>query len=158
MAETKSKQAEVMVAMLNFQSGIYNNAYEELTNEKSFERPGKNSNHINWLLGHILTCRYMLANICGVEDQDPYNKMYFPKLEEANDYKTIEEIKSHWEGISNKLVNVISELTDEELHTEIPNMGTRYDLINFFIYHEAYHLGQIGYARKLAGLRAMKSN
>ena len=158
MAETKSKQAEVMVSMLNFQSGIYQNAYEDLTNEKSFERPGENSNHINWLLGHILTCRYMLANICGVEEQDPYNRMYFPALDSSNDYKTLDEIKSHWNGISEKLVKAISELSDEELHAEIPNMGTKFDLINFFIYHEAYHLGQIGYSRKLVGLPAMKSN
>ncbi len=151
-------KAQTFVSMFQYQESIYNNAFENLENDTALVRPLTTANHMNWLLGHVLHCRYMLANMLGVEDQNPFGNLYWEKLEGEN-FKSIEEIKALFPSISEKLMRQIGSMTDEQLDNKsAPEKPALSDIISFFIYHEAYHIGQLGYARRLVGLEPMKSN
>ncbi|GJM34717.1 MAG: hypothetical protein DHS20C18_37180 [Saprospiraceae bacterium] len=153
-----NSKAETFIGMFQFQGGIFHNALENLEQEDALKRPSENSNHINWLLGHIVHCRYMLANMLGVKAENPFGKTFWTAIENK-DYPTIKEVVSQFPEISNKLLDKISSIGNEAFDAKpSPDQPSTADLVSFFIYHEAYHIGQIGYARKLIGLEAMKSH
>ncbi len=156
--EKTNVKAELFSSMFQFQGGIYKNALENLTDELAHQRPSDKSNHTNWLLGHILHCRYMLANMIGVEAKNPFDKTYWGAIEDKT-YPEINEVTKHFPSISSLLVDKLSSMTDAELDAKpAPDKPSTADIVSFFVYHEAYHLGQIGYARKMIGLEALKSN
>jgi uncharacterized damage-inducible protein DinB len=155
---TLMSKAEVFSNMFQFQSSIFHNALVQLTQEDSLKRPSPQSNHINWLLGHIVHCRYMIAGMIGVKAENPFGNRYWTPIDDAS-YPTLREIVETFPIISEKLLDRLSGMTNEDLEVSpAPGQPSWSDIVSFFVYHEAYHLGQIGYARKLIGLEAMKSN
>ena len=151
-----SKTAEAYVSIFQLQNGIFENAMNGIDDEVALQRPG-NVNHINWLLGHVTTCRYMLANQIGLKIEDPYGKLYFSAISDEAEYPNLEAISKSWDTITPKLLDFIGNLNEVDLEREIPGNGVEIkNLIAFFSYHEAYHLGQIAYARKLLGVTPMK--
>jgi len=145
--------------LLSMQAQIFNNAFDGITDKDTLKRPNDQVNHINWLLGHLATCRFMLLNLIGGNDSDPYFNIYFKGINTSIKYPALKEIKANWNKASKLLIERIESLSEEEMDTEISGKGGKpKDFISFFIYHEAYHLGQVGYARKYLGLPVLKSN
>jgi hypothetical protein len=100
----------------------------------------------------------MLLNLLGGKEADPYFNIYFKALSTDTKYPEIAEVKNNFENATKLLIEKIECISEEEIENEIPGKGGRpKDFISFFIYHEAYHLGQIGYARKFLGLPVLKS-
>lgn len=159
MIEQKvNAKAELFSSMLQFQAGIFQNALKDLTEELALVRPSGRSNHINWLLGHILHCRYMLANMLEADAENPFGNTYWTAIEDK-EYPSVEAVVSQLPIVSEKLLEKLSEMEESALVRVIsPGRPALADIVSFFIYHEAYHLGQIGYARKLVGMEAMQSH
>lgn len=144
--------------MFTFQEGIYHHALDNLKKEDALKRPTEHSNHINWLLGHILHCRFMLANMLGIKAENPFGNTYWTAIENK-DYPGLNDLVTQFPGISSLLVERLAGMSNEQLDaTPAKGQPSLAEMVAFFIYHEAYHIGQIGYARKAIGLGAMKSN
>lgn len=157
--QTQITTASAYTDMLNMQAGIFNNAFDGINDKDALKRPNDQVNHINWLLGHLTTCRYMLLNLIGGNASDPNFNIYFKAIADETKYPALKEIREHWEKVSSVLIEKIESISEEEMETEIPGKGGRpKDFISFFTYHEAYHLGQVGYARKFLALPVLKSN
>lgn len=157
--QTKISTSSVYTDMLNMQAGIFSNAFEGISDKDAVKRPGTDSNHINWLLGHLTTCRFMLLNLIGGKESDPYFNIYFKEISNETKYPDLKTISNNWDKASKLLIDKISSMSDEVIESPIPDKGgSPKDFISFFTYHEAYHLGQIGYARKILGLPVLKSN
>jgi uncharacterized damage-inducible protein DinB len=157
--QTQTSTTSAYTDILNIQAGIFNNAFDGINDKDALQRPINQGNHINWLLGHIATCRFMLFNLIGGKESDPYFNIYFKGYNAETKYPKLKEIKKNWEKASGLLIEKIESISDEEMETEIAGKGGKpKDFISFFTYHEAYHLGQIGYARKILGLPVLKSN
>lgn len=157
--QTPTSAATAYVEMLNLQSGIFHNALDGIDDQNALERPNNRVNHINWLLGHVATCRFMLLNLIGGNENDPYFHLYFKAIADDTNYPDLYAVRSNWEKASRLLIERVEALSPEEMESEIAGKGGKpKDILAFFIYHEAYHLGQIGYARKFLGLPVLKSN
>ncbi len=157
--QTLTSTASAYAEMLSMQAGIFNNAFDGITNKDALKRPNNQVNHLNWLLGHLATCRFMLLNLIGGRESDPYFNIYFKSISGETNYPNLDAIKENWEKATGLLMEKVASLSDEQMDTEIPGKGGKpKDFISFFIYHEAYHLGQAGYARKFLGLPPLKSN
>ncbi len=155
---TTNKKAGVYAAMFRFQEGIFNNAFDNLTQEDALERPSERSNHLNWLLGHILHCRYMLAGMVGVQLENPFGNLFWEPIADR-EYPGIDKIRDSFPVISEQLLTILSAFTDEELDAiPAPDQPSLSEIISFFAYHEAYHIGQLGYIRKFIGMEPLKSN
>ncbi len=155
---TANKKAGVYTAMFRFQEGIFNNAFDNLTPEDALERPSGRSNHLNWLLGHILHCRYMLAALVGVQEQNPFGALFWDPITDV-EYPSMEDIRATFPVISEKLLSKLVAFTDEELDAKpVQGQPSLSEIISFFTYHEAYHIGQLGYVRKFIGMGPLKSN
>ena len=157
--QVQTSTTTVYTDQLIMQAGIFNNAFEGITDKDALKRPNNQVNHLNWLLGHLATCRFMLLNLIGGKENDPYFNLYFKAIADDTRYPALSVIKNNWELATRLLTEKIETLSDEEMNSEIPGKGGRpKDFISFFIYHEAYHLGQVGYARKFLGLPVLQSS
>ena len=137
-------------SMFQFQESIFSNALDGITESDALRVISPHSNHINWLVGHIVHCRYMLVNMLGVQQTNPFEDLYW-KASEAQSFSTLSDISKEFFRISDLLKDaLLNPLGDNSKATP--------EMISFFIYHEAYHLGQIGYLRKALGMGVMKSH
>ena len=151
-------KAETFGKMFRFQEGIYNNAFENLTEDVALKRPSERSNHMNWLLGHVLHCRFMLANMIGSAAKNPFENVYWDAIGNK-DYPRIQEIQGQFPQIGKELEERLSHMSNDEMDSRpAPDKPSMAELVSFFVYHEAYHLGQLGYARKIVGLEPLKSH
>lgn len=159
MIEQKTNtKAKIFGGMFKYQGGIYQNALKDLTDERALKRPSDKSNHTNWLLGHILHCRFMLANMIGVKTENPFGKMYWNAIVDKG-YPTVKEVVDNFLKLNDELLDKLDGMSDSELDAKpAADKPSLTDVISFFVYHEAYHLGQLGYARKIIGLEALKSH
>jgi uncharacterized damage-inducible protein DinB len=155
---TTLSPAGALIALLKQQEGIFYNAYEGISHEDSLKKPKGSANNINWYIGHVTTCRYMLAGLLGCAIKDPNNSKYFKSITDDN-YLPLESFKKDWAEVTEVLLEKLNSLSGEELSKQIEGQNAApIDYISFFIYHEAYHLGQIGLTRRLLGLPIMKAN
>ena len=151
----KSKMAEPIIQMYQMQQGFFSKALDGISTEDSLRRVSDHTNHIAWLTGHIVSCRYMLAGMLGLEESEPYPDLFGGLKGIGNDlYPSISDLQKEMPYISEKLVEKLGDMADEELNA--PAHGGRLiDIILFFVYHEAYHIGQIGILRKNWGYEAL---
>ena len=149
------------IGQFNLQSRLFNNVTVDLPEDKRHERMNENTNHIAWLTGHIVSTRYMLLNLLGVQASEPFPNLFEQgKGIQEGEYPTQAELTAGWDSLSEQLSSRLNELTDAELDAEspikIPIGPTMRDTLAFFAHHEAYTIGQLGIYRRFFGLEAMK--
>jgi hypothetical protein len=153
-----------MIAQFDLNTRLFKNVTADVSDEHARTRPNANTNHIAWIVGHTLSSRYMLANVLGVPDAEPFPDLYAKGKGLVVDatYPTLKELAREWPSISQKMIGRIRELTDAEMQADapfpVPNGKRIIDFITFIGHHEAYMIGQLGILRRFFGYEAMKYN
>lgn len=148
-----------LIGNFQMQGAFFKAAIAEFTSEQQSQSTSPNTNHSAWLAGHIVSCRYMLTNLLGTSVTEPYPDLFanLKGIDSSADYPLITELTHTWDDISHQLNTTIEQLnTDTILGASPMGEGTILDIIQFFTYHEAYHIGQIGMIRKHLGLSTIK--
>lgn len=164
MDSPKSSKLEIIIPAYRMHSQQFFNALGGVTEEMSKERNGGKTNHILWMVGNFVNCRYWIANLLGIEDQDPHENLFKEgkALDESLEYPSLEELTKNFESISPKLYQKLLSASDEDLNKPF-SMGMevsfmKEDVLNMIgmcIGREDYLLGQIGLMRKLVGLKGV---
>ncbi|MFC2083508.1 DinB family protein [Bacteroidota bacterium] len=148
--------------MLSLNTRLLVNCFENVSNSQAQERINEKTNPMIFILMHILDARYYLARYVGIHIESPYKKISgkAKKFEDIKEYPTISEILEYWKEIGELIYDGISNLEEEKLEKKSSfsfpvNDNTVLGAITFLIHHESYHIGQLGYLRKLIGLEAM---
>lgn len=151
-------------ALFKLQTRLFNNVIQGVTDEQRHLKISDNTNHIGWLIGHVVSSRYMAANLLGVQLNEPCPE-YFAngKGLQEGEYPTISEMTLGWNELSEKLNDAFDNASEELLDAQPPmqtpiGLNSIIGLITFFAHHESYTLGQIGIFRKFLGLEAMSYN
>jgi uncharacterized damage-inducible protein DinB len=132
---------------------------EGMSHEDSLVQPTPAGNCANWILGHLLGAQNMIMDVLGeapVWESDTLTRAGGePIVDESRaiDWSTA---RTQLLGSQNRCLAAIERLTDEQLDeggfaNPLGGEITRGGLINFFAYHQAYHVGQLGMSRRLAG-------
>lgn len=126
-----------------------------VTEEIALEPTGEAGNSINWILGHVLAYRARLILLLGSEPPvkaaalEPYD-------DDAETGWTPEralslsELQEGLRASQKTLTATLDRLAPEALAERAGTSGE--PGIPFFHFHEAYHVGQIGLARRCLGL------
>jgi hypothetical protein len=85
------------------------------------------------------------------------DNIFFPSMEDANNWVTIEKLKAKgWENIlddfnqsQNQIIHLLPQKTDDFLGEEYSKGSTFEYLIQGIIDHDIYHLGQLGLIKRL---------
>jgi len=137
---------------------------EGITHEMSLAAPSPGGNCMNWVLGHILSTRSTILKLAGEEpvwgeaEAAPYQRGSEPLTPgRAAVARPFAELLADLARSQERLMAGLARITPEQLAAPglpgVPGgdqpVGTQLAVLNF---HEAYHAGQTGILRRLAGL------
>jgi hypothetical protein len=133
-----------------------------LTEEDSLIQPHPGGNCLNWVVGHLV-CIYDQTlplvgqePVLGTERLQPYERGSKPLLEGARAVP-FEELLSAWDEASQRFLAGLTALTPEQLGQPAPVSPrnnpheTVRSLLSIISFHQAYHAGQTGLLRRIAG-------
>jgi hypothetical protein len=165
MDNPASKKLDIVIPAYRMHSQSLKNALDGITEEAALKRIDNNTNHVVWMVGNLVNCRYWIGSMLGLEDKDPYEDLFKEAraLDESFGYPTLEELKKSFAAISPKVYQKLLGATDGQLE-EAYSMGMNVpfvpenvlNMIGMCIGREDYLLGQIGLMRKLLGLKGMR--
>jgi DinB family protein len=150
-------------AQFDLHTRLFNNATEGITEGDAHARNHDKINHIKWIAGHLLNTRInSLTKLTGGQPDDTYAAQFGRgvALDPGATYPPIEEITAKWKATAGAISNGISNIPEDVLAAKSPTQAPIADdtirgLLSFLISHEAYHIGQLGMLRKMAGKEAM---
>ncbi len=159
-----SKKLEIIIPAFRMHSQTFFNAIDGITEEMALERNNGKTNHVVWMAGNIVICRYWLADLLGMDEKDPNDDFFkdAKALDEKLEYPSLEALRTNFTEISPKVYQKLLKATDEQLSKAFPfGMNVSFveenvlNMIGMCIGREDYLLGQIGLMRKLLGLKGM---
>ena len=144
--------------MFKTNTDIINKAIEDVKAEDWFRQPGDDSNHLMWLLGHVVVHRGYVLKMVGADWNASWASLFSRGAErvDAAQYPSIEEMRNAWNQVSDQLKTTINESTAEVLEKPAPEGPPSFDKkvsgsVAFFAFHDTYHTGQISFLRKWLG-------
>jgi hypothetical protein len=155
---------QIIIAQLELQTKLFKNSTSGYDESNAGKTSGE-ANHVKWLTGHTVSTRYMMANLLGLNQQEPFPELFANGKGRQADaqYPAMNELVKDWDSISQKVISRLKEMSDADFSAPAPfphpmSDGTLKGLFGFFSHHEAYTVGQISYARRIFGMEAMKYN
>jgi hypothetical protein len=142
--------------------GVFVQNTEGITAEDSLVSPPAGGNCINWVGGHIVASRNSVLALLGAErvgspDQwDRYARGTEP-ITSPSDGVPWEEIRAAFETSQERFREALSRATPDDLAAPLPEDANPFgvesvgQMLAAFAFHEAYHVGQLGVLRRVAG-------
>jgi uncharacterized damage-inducible protein DinB len=146
-----------------FNSNFLLNSVKDLGPEEWFKRPSECSNHIAWILGHVIWTRKAVLARLGAEWSAPWLGLFARgvKLDETAAYPSPDTLMDAWretgEMLSGALENCPEDVLAKPATPPSPPTvdGKISGLVRFLAWHETYHVGQIAYVRCLLGHKSL---
>jgi len=148
-----------ITGMFKTSTDIVSKAIGEISPDRWFDKPGSDSNHLMWVLGHLVWARGNILKILNEPVDTPSPSLFArgAKQSEQGEYPSAEEMKNAWNEVSAKLSTVLAEPSTEILSKSAPEGGApSFDgkvsgVLAFLAFHESYHVGQVSYLKKWLG-------
>jgi uncharacterized damage-inducible protein DinB len=152
-----------LALQFNLHTKLFRNATEGIDDKEASFRNNEHANHIKWIAGHLLNTRLNFFNNVTGHTPDSSLAPLFGQgksLDMSVAYPSFEELTKRWEEVSAQVGARMLHIPENVLTAPAPfQTGTGDDtmlgLIAFLTSHEAYHIGQLGILRKMAGKPAM---
>ncbi|MCP4631558.1 MAG: DinB family protein [candidate division Zixibacteria bacterium] len=155
------KTKERIIQLIELNAGAMKFILDGINEDNVHNRPAENCNSAHFIFGHMINSRVEMVKILGAEASHPWGEIfsYGAKIKESSPYPPLKELQEVWDDATKKLKERLDEITVEELDAEgpfeiKPLPKTIGGCISFLIFHESYHIGQIGYLRRFLGLDA----
>ena len=139
-------------------TGFLQKVVADLSPEQWLGRPSEHSNHITWIVGHVIWARHALINRVGGTWSCPGIEVFArsAKLDVSCSYPSPDALLALWRDSATALDAALSDLTPEALAAPAPAGPPSPDgkvsgFIGVLAWHETYHLGQIAYLRSWLG-------
>jgi hypothetical protein len=136
---------------------------EGLTQEDSLVQPQPAGNCLNWIVGHLVNIYNQALPLLGQEPAiDPaaiarYARGSAP-IRDASEALELRDLLAAWDTASERLDAGLAALTPEVLDRPMPGPDsggalteTVRSLLSIISFHQAYHAGQTGVLRRIAG-------
>lgn len=141
--------------------GIALRNLEGVSHSESLTAPQPGGNCLNWVVGHLLASRSKLLELLG--QQRIWNAEEVAVYERGSEpigpdnARPFEELRDAYQSSQEALLDGLRTVPRERLSEPAPfSPGGRQDesfgsLLALFAVHEAYHVGQTGVLRRIAG-------
>ena len=144
--------------MFRTNTDIINRAIADVRSEDWFRKPGDDSNHLMWLLGHVVVHRGLVLKTLGGQWDSAWASLFARGSERVDDseYPAVDEMLAAWGQISEQLKTALREVPEEVLHKPAPEGPPSFDKklsgsVAFLAFHDTYHTGQVSFLRKWLG-------
>ena len=143
-------------SMFKANTDLVAKATEGISPEQWFLKPCDASNHLMWVMGHMVWARGNLLKTLGSDGALPWASQFARGAKPADIVKfpAVDEVRKAWSDVSARLNTSLAEVPAEVL--EKPHDKPTFDgkvggFVAFLAFHETYHVGQVGYLRKWLG-------
>lgn len=118
---------------------------------------------IIWHLGHICQARCEFLKVLDVEVEDTFEPL-FERTVAATDganYPSITELRASWTKLAARVSEEFERATEEqllkpfEMLDQLLGEQNTLGVLTYILWHEVFHVGEIGTIRTLLGLRPM---
>lgn len=148
--------------ILRLNTKLFRNCLDGLTDEQAVVRPSATTNSAAFIAGHVADARFFLLKVLGDERSSPLA----PYLENARGIDDVArcpplaETRAAWTAASHAIRDRLEVLTAADLDAGVsmrfPGQQTVLGILTFLVQHDSYHVGQLAFLRKYAGLPAMR--
>lgn len=146
-----------------FNNDFLVNSVKDLSHEEWFKQPNESSNHIAWIVGHVIWTRSRLLARLGTEWSAPWLDLCArgAKLNDSASYPKPDELLTAWRDISGVLANTLENISEEALAQPATQPGPPSPdgkisgIVQFLAWHETYHIGQASYVRGWLGYKGL---
>jgi uncharacterized damage-inducible protein DinB len=154
--------ARDLVFLFGLNHAIFRENAAGLTHEESLRTPETGGNCLNWVLGHVLATRHPILKMLKVSGfwpdatVDLYKRGSQTLAGEGPGVVRWERMVEDFQTSHDRIVQALEAATEDDLAQpggRGPG-GTELDVahrVAFLQFHEAYHIGQIGLLRRMAG-------
>ena len=149
-------QTRLLTKLFEMNYGALYRNLEGITHEDSLVMPQPAGNPINWVVGHVVATRNRMFVILKVEPVWPNEvslqysgvdaSMWAPS--DALDLKSIEADLTRSQS---SLMSALDDMTARDLNVRSKDGRSLAEVLGFFQFHEAYHVGQVGLLRRIVG-------
>ena len=135
---------------------------EGVSDEEALRQPPQGGNCLNWVAGHVVGSRAGTLRVLGQEV--PFDDSRYDRYQRGSDPVTgsentvsLAEMRSDFAATADGLAAGLNALTVDYLALKAPfSPGGRQDetmatLLPGLVFHESYHIGQLGVLRRWAG-------
>jgi len=144
--------------MFKINTEIVNRAIAGVPQEDWLRKPGDDSNHLMWVMGHLVVHRGSTLKLLGVDWNSSWAPLFARGAERIADdeYPSADEMRAAWQKVSADLVNAVHEAPKDMLEQSAPKGPPSFDgklsgTVAFYAFHDAYHAGQASFLRKWLG-------
>lgn len=144
--------------MFKFNTDIVNKAIVDVGSEDWFRKPGDDSNHLMWVMGHIVVHRGRTLKTLGLDWDASWAPLFARGSERIADgeYPSTQEMLDAWNQVSAELAAALGSAPTEVLAKTAPTGSLSFDgktsgMVAFLAFHDTYHTGQVSYLRKWLG-------
>jgi uncharacterized damage-inducible protein DinB len=116
-------------------------------------RDGKGPS-IAWMVGHLLYYRHHVMSMLGHERVDPHGDTFTRPATDGSDYPTLAELQEQWGALATDFPAVFFSKTADDWNARREGARDKRSLrdqVNFFAWHEGYHMGALGALLKEMG-------
>jgi hypothetical protein len=153
---------DVLAASFSISQQIILGNVMDINHEESLKQPQLDGNCLNWIAGHILASRASILEMLGEkpflseQEEKPYRRGSGP-LKPGDECVEFDKLRAGLMQAGGIIVSKLKSLDDDFVEAEIDpkevpiptEEPTRNGLLTFLLYHEAYHVGQLGIGRRL---------
>ena len=152
-----------MQTILNLNTRLFDNTLEGITEEHWNARMSGHNNPLKWIAAHVVSSRYLFLTLLGKPTQSPYQELFANQrpYDTKDVYPSLGEVKKEWETVSALLKTALVSPSSEALGKSPPfplpiEEQTNFGALAFFVQHESYEIGQLGFLKKYHTKEAMK--
>jgi DinB family protein len=154
------------IATLRHQAGLIHKVVHinvaGVTQEESLINPEPEGNCLNWVVGHLVCIYNNVMPLIGqralpeADRLKRYDRGSAP-VRNASEAMELSDLLSIWDEASNRVDAGLANLTQQALDARAPFSPTNdpketvRSLISTVLFHQAYHSGQLGVLRRIAG-------
>ena len=156
---TKTTSTDALNMLFGINYSVLKKNLDGVTHEESLIQPEGGGNCLNWVLGHIVATR---DNVMELLNQEPvwskeiagiYQRGSAP-LGDGSHAQPLEKIVSDLDRSQDRLFAGLATVSEPELSAPSPDRSiaeTVGEMLFVLQFHEAYHAGQAGLLRRIAG-------
>jgi uncharacterized damage-inducible protein DinB len=133
-----------------------------MTHDESLIQPNPAGNCSNWVLGHLLTIYTEALPLLGQQPVRPREELSHyargaPPITKRSEALPLEELKKGWDESCARFDAGLAAIPEARLAERVPNSPTNNpdetvgSLLATLLFHQAYHSGQLGVLRRIAG-------
>ena len=149
---------EQLALIFKLNNSLIARSLDGLSDEEVWAQPTGSGNPIAWLVGHLTETRAAMLAEMGVPFDYGWTRAFKrgSALQDRTGYPTREAIEAAWKATHAAMRDAFATVAPERLaaaasRSPVPGVENVADLIAFCGFHEAYHVGQIGFIRKQLG-------